>query len=789
MKQKNPSRRGSGTGIPVLRHLIAKAAALAFLGFGTTCLQAQTLVHRWSFDSLKDSAGTANATLTGTAALSGGMLVIPGGGARTNYAAVPIGATIAAASSLTIETWFTSTANQNWAKVWMFGTPGADGNSSKYIDFTPYTGLDPHIPSASFNPSNAEVNTRGAPNATPLDAGVQILSTVVYDDPGNEIRLYLNGTLADSAVWNGTISQLGNTTQNFIGAPVSYNDSCFNGSIEEFRIWNGAMSAAQVTANATAGPGTVPPRDPYLQVPAIVTATAGVTASTVNVPVTNSATTNNLSVTAATLGGNDPAFFTVTSTLPLVVAPGATVNLALSFDPQGSPGNYSTTVTLDTNDPFKPQEIVTVNVEVALPDISVPATAAFGPVANTAPVQSFNLQIANVGLGELGIFDAEFIAGPAAPTHFQQFAGSRDFINDGPLLIAAQSTGNFPFTFDPTGLKGGIKSGILRIFTDDPDEGQIDIRVDVEVTAPAGSEASPVLAHRWSFTDSSDSAGSADLELRGTAAISEGTLVLPGGGVRTNLAAVPIGRTLASASSLTVETWFTIGNPAQNWSKIWMFGTPGSSDVQSTYIDFTPFSGVDGNPPSSSIRTTPVETNTRAAPNPAIIAPGARHHAVTVYDSAADLLSLYLDGTLVDSTPWTGEVFEIGNTTENFIGAAVRYNDGDWNGTVDELRIWTGAFTAANASVSSSTGVDQLPDLNAVPSNVRIGGVQVSGGNIVLSGVTGLVEGQQYHLETGTDLNDFAPIPGSTFSGGGAIPQVPAAGTRRFVRIVDGPTP
>jgi len=513
-----------------------------------------------------------------------------------------------------------------------------------------------------------------------------------------------------------------------------------------------------------------------------------------NVPISNSATTNNLSVTGATLGGADAAFFNVTGTLPLNIAPGANTNLALAFNPQDQVGTFNATVTLASNDPFKPQEVVTLKVEVALPDLNVPAVLNLGPVANNAPVQNFNLQVGNTGQGELAVIDAIFIAGPAAPTHFQQFTIGRDFTVDGSLLVAPQSSANLSFTFNPAGVRAGIKTGILRLFTDDPDaaEAQIDIPVNVEVTAPAAAENPPVLAHRWSFaTDATDSVGSATAELIGTTTVDGGNLVLPGGTPRSNYARIPIGTTIASASSLTIETWYTPATAGQTWSKVWMFGTPGVSPEQSTFIDYTPHSGITPPAPSVSFRSATQVVDTRAAPpgNPPAPAAGTKYHVVTVFDSAADLISVYIDGNPVDSVAWTGEIFELGNTVQNFIGAAVFFNDPDWTGTIGEMRVWRGAFSSANAAVSFSNGEDTLPDLNAVPSSVRIGSVQVTGGSIVLGGVTGLVTGQSYHLQTGVTLQDFVAVPGSTFTGGGAIPTVPMNGPRRFVRIVDGAAP
>jgi hypothetical protein len=46
---------------------------------------------------------------------------------------------------------------------------------------------------------------------------------------------------------------LGPTSNNWLGR-AQFNDPFFNGQFEEFRIWDGAMTPAQVAASFTAGP-------------------------------------------------------------------------------------------------------------------------------------------------------------------------------------------------------------------------------------------------------------------------------------------------------------------------------------------------------------------------------------------------------------------------------------------------------------------------------------------------------------------------------------------------------
>lgn len=763
-------------------------ATLAVCAGGLT---AQDLAHRWSFTTLADSQGGANAVLEGTASLSGGQLILPGGAARSNYARVPIGNTLGNANSVTVECWFTTTVAQNWAKVWMFGTQGGNEGTSGFIDFTPQAGVTGSPPSIGQKGiSLGQTTTREGTNPPTLPLATQKLVTAVFDEVADKMTLYIDGVEADSAVWTGTVASIGNSAANFIGAPVHYGDNCFNGSVNELRIWKGAMSQAQITANATAGPDTVPAHNPHLRVAESFRASTATSPVALSIPLNNPGPAA-LVVSGASVATGDEFRFSVGGTFPLNIAAGATVNLPVNFDPEGESRTFTTVLTINSNDSFVPARNVPLIVEAGQPDISLPAVTSFGPVANSAALQTYNVTVSNTGTGPLTISGASLLPGVPAPTYVSQFAITQNYETT-PLVIAAGATGTIPVTFDPAFGTAGIKHGILQLLTNDNDEDIVTTRLEVTVTGSAASESPPVLAHRWSFDNLTDSVGGATAVLNGTASVSGGNLVLLGGGTRTNHASIPIGKTIARSSSLTIDAWFTTTTDG-DWSKVWMFGTSGPGYGDIAYMDFVPRSGGgEGNVTTASFKAPGFdEANTRAGTNQQMTA-GTPYHVTVVYDSVADLISIYVNGQLSDTGAWTGEISQMGNTLDNFIGAAVFFGDQDWKGTVDEFRIYRGALTASQVTASHSGGVSTLPDVSGgggTTTPIVIGTVQISGGNIVLGGVTGLVAGQQYHLQTGVALNDFVAVPGSTFTGGGTIPTVPVNGPKRFVRIASGAAP
>jgi hypothetical protein len=49
-------------------------------------------------------------------------------------------------------------------------------------------------------------------------------------------------------------SSLGNTVNNYIGKSQYGSDPCLNGSIDEFRIYNGALAANEIAQACSLGP-------------------------------------------------------------------------------------------------------------------------------------------------------------------------------------------------------------------------------------------------------------------------------------------------------------------------------------------------------------------------------------------------------------------------------------------------------------------------------------------------------------------------------------------------------
>jgi uncharacterized protein YjdB len=233
-----------------------------------TVLTTPALAHRWSFDTGVDSVRGVNCSLRGGATISGGLLNLPGGGSRANCGEINgvddatgngVGLTLNTNASITLEGWLTVTTLNNWSKSWMIGfANGGAENGLSYIDFTPRAGANGNVPSMSLNTTNTgEVNTRGGTNPALWVAGQYYHAAAVYDADLDTMSMYLNGVLVDSAAMGGRKINQMNVTEGYLGAPVNFGDPDMIGSIDEFRIYLGALPGYQISANFQYGPSIV----------------------------------------------------------------------------------------------------------------------------------------------------------------------------------------------------------------------------------------------------------------------------------------------------------------------------------------------------------------------------------------------------------------------------------------------------------------------------------------------------------------------------------------------------
>ena len=246
----------------LLLHAAAMTMALAFSGVlsqaqdagskpASDLNPAAALQHRYSFTTdASDTVGHANGTLEGAASISGGQVHLDG--TQGTYVNLP-GGLLAGDRAVTFEFWATLGANNNWTRVFDQGsTNGNNGGHDLY--FCPHSGardfrltvMDPH-------PTERIVMIPGN-----LDNQTNLHVACVLDPASGFMGIYTNGALAASRKDLASLASV-DTNLFFLGRALFASDAPLNGSIDEFRIYNAALSAAAIAASCSNGPNAVLP--------------------------------------------------------------------------------------------------------------------------------------------------------------------------------------------------------------------------------------------------------------------------------------------------------------------------------------------------------------------------------------------------------------------------------------------------------------------------------------------------------------------------------------------------
>ena len=209
------------------------------------------LSHRYSFTTdASDSVGGANGAFNGTAAISSGQVVLDGG--SSSYVSFPAPTiNVATNSAITVEIWATYGPGATWSRLWEFGT-GINNSSNIYCA--------PQVPNGLIFtawPVSENIGSGGrtfAIGLTPLTNLTQH-STVVIDPTTSTLAVYTNGIL-EYAQYNATAS-LANCSTGLVSLGFSSaGDPKWTGSVDEFRIYSGALAGPEIALTDINGPGS-----------------------------------------------------------------------------------------------------------------------------------------------------------------------------------------------------------------------------------------------------------------------------------------------------------------------------------------------------------------------------------------------------------------------------------------------------------------------------------------------------------------------------------------------------
>ena len=266
-----------------------------FLGVGLLAVAASSadaaLVNKYTFNdgTADDSVSGADGTLvdnTGIAQFVGGMLDLSannGAGSNQDFSLpTTVGAYVnlpnnvftqavnnGTFGAVTLEVWFKVQQSREWAEVYSFGRSTAGEDIAGGAGDQDYVALIPHS-GGGFNDyravTHSSAGAEGALIASPTPAPVNVMQHAVLvldqNDTGGgtnlngTAKLYVNNGAAISVGIEPFIDQM-DDINNWIGRS-QWPDQLFDGSIDELRIYDHALSAAEVTTSFTTGPDPAP---------------------------------------------------------------------------------------------------------------------------------------------------------------------------------------------------------------------------------------------------------------------------------------------------------------------------------------------------------------------------------------------------------------------------------------------------------------------------------------------------------------------------------------------------
>jgi alpha-L-arabinofuranosidase len=222
------------------------------------------LIHRYSFNdgTANDSVGNANGTFhngSGASSISGGQLNLKGSTSDyVDFGPGIISTTNITTGAVTFEAWASfNSANTGWARLFDFGTSSGSSGAN-------YIFLSPNNANNGGNARMAVTDSVGNGNETGFNINNLLGQTnlhlvAVFNPTPNRqfLGLYTNGVLAAStSTGSKQISSIKDVTS-FLGHSHWSNDPGLNGSIDEFRIYDGELNTNQIAATDVLGPNQV----------------------------------------------------------------------------------------------------------------------------------------------------------------------------------------------------------------------------------------------------------------------------------------------------------------------------------------------------------------------------------------------------------------------------------------------------------------------------------------------------------------------------------------------------
>ena len=724
-----------------VRGVVMMAAAVVALTFAPASGPATAgLVAAFSFDegsgtTVADQSGNGNnGTVANTTWASSGKygkaLSFNGTSSRVT---VPNSASLQLTTGMTLEAWVNpTTVSSAWRDVI------EKGNDNYYLmGTTDHSGF----PAGGGTFASTNANAFGTA-ALATNAWSYLASS--YD--GANLRLYLNGTLVTTVARTGAITTSTNALT--IGSDPFWGQY-FNGMIDDLRIYNTALTQAQIQTDMTtpvapAGPDTTPP-----SAPGTLSATA---ISATRIDLSWGAATDNTAVTGYHIercqGTGCTTFAEIATTTTATSYSDTTTAAGTSYsyriranDAVPNLGPYSNTATTTTPNPD-------------LTPPSAPGTLSANAISATRIDLSWGAATDNTAVTG---YQIERCQGTGCNSYTQ----------------IATTNGTTTSYSDTTTTANTSYSYRVRANDAVPNLGPYSNTATT--TTPIQTGPTPVAAYAFdegSGTTVADQSGNGN---NGTVAnttwASSGKYgkALSFNGTSSRVT-VPNSASLQLTTGMTLEAWVNPTTVSSAWRDVIEKGNDNYYLMGTT--DHSGFPAGGG---------TFASTNANAF-GTAALATNAWSYLASSYDGAN--LRLYLNGTLVTTVARTGAI----TTSTNALTIG---SDPFWgqyfNGMIDDLRIYNTALTQAQIQTDMTTPVAPAgPDTTPPSAPGTLSATAISATRIDLSwgAATDNTAVTGYHIERcqGTGCTTFAEIA-TTTTATSYSDTTTAAGTSYSYRI------
>jgi Concanavalin A-like lectin/glucanases superfamily len=229
------------------------------------------LSHRYDFegtgDQVLDRVGNAHGKVIGGVMLTkleGRGVVDLTGGTSGPYVDLP-NELLSSLTSVTVEAWLTWRGGNAWQRIFDFGDSTAPSPEDSpalgktYLFATPRSASGVALASYSHD-GNANGQQLEAASSAPLPQKLSQVVVVANGD-AHKLVLYIDGDKVSEQGWTGSLSRI-NDVNVWLGRSQYAQDPELNAVLHEFRVYDEALSDAQVATAFRGGP------DPSFLLPA-----------------------------------------------------------------------------------------------------------------------------------------------------------------------------------------------------------------------------------------------------------------------------------------------------------------------------------------------------------------------------------------------------------------------------------------------------------------------------------------------------------------------------------------